>query len=146
MLCSRREDIEAFDAAFVEAFAGRGEYPEQPDVLDDIADLVLPSVAVPPQQRVAPPGTIEESELMPAAWSDTELLREKDFAEFTAADRRMARGVMARLAARGPRRISRRTRALAPHGTASAGRARRPARHGARLAAVRRRAGRAPLA
>ncbi|HYI36442.1 MAG TPA: VWA domain-containing protein [Thermoleophilaceae bacterium] len=111
VLCSRREDVEAFDAAFVEAFAGRGEYPEQPDVLDDIADLVLPSVAVPPQQRVAPPSTIEESELMPAAWSDTELLREKDFAEFTAADRRMARGVMARLAAHGPVRTSRRTRA-----------------------------------
>ena len=110
VLCSRREDLEPFDAAFVEVFAGRGEYPEQPDVLDDIADLVLPSVAVPPQQRVAPPAAIEESELVPAAWSDTELLRDKDFAEFTAADRRMARGIMAGLAARGPVRTSRRTR------------------------------------
>lgn len=111
VLCSRREDLDAFDAAFVEVFAGRAEYPEQPDVLDDIADLVLPSVAVPPQRRVAPPDAIDESEVVPAAWSDVEMLRNKDFAEFTSADRRMARGVMRRLAARGPVRSSRRTRA-----------------------------------
>jgi len=111
VLCSQREDLDAFDAAFVEVFAGRAEYPEQPDVLDDIADLVLPSVAVPPQRRVAPPDAIDESEVVPAAWSDVEMLRNKDFAEFTSADRRMARGVMRRLAARGPVRSSRRTRA-----------------------------------
>ncbi len=110
MLCSRHEDLDAFDAAFVEVFAGRAEYPEQPEVLDDIADLVLPSVAVPPQRRVAPPAAVEEEEVVPAAWSDTELLQHKDFAEFTAADRRMARTIMARLAAQGPRRLSRRTR------------------------------------
>ena len=83
---------------------------------------------------------------MPAAWSDTELLQHKDFAEFTAADRRLARTVMARLAAQGPRRLSRRTRHSHRDGTASARRARRPARHGPGLAAHRRRAGRAPLA
>jgi len=110
VMCSRHEDLEPFDAAFVEVFAGHAEYPEQPEVLDDIADLVLPRVAVPPQRRVAPPAAVEEEEVVPAAWSDTELLQHKDFAEFTAADRRMARSVMARLAARAPRRISRRTR------------------------------------
>ena len=75
VLCSRHDDLEPFDAAFVEVFAGRAEYPEQPEVLDDIADLVLPSVAVPPQRRVAPPAAVEEEEVVPAAWSDTELLR-----------------------------------------------------------------------
>ncbi len=109
VLCSRREDLEAFDAAFVEVFAGRTEFPEQPEVLDDLADLVLPSTAVPPQRRVEPEG-VEESEVVPAAWSDVELLRNKDFAEFTAADGRLARTVMARLAARAPSRPSRRTR------------------------------------
>ncbi len=110
IMCSRREDIDVFDAAFVEVFAGRAEYPEQPEVFDDIADMVLPQVAVPSQRRIAPPADVQESEVVPAAWSDQELLQDKDFAEFTAADRRMARTVMAGLAAKGPRRVSRRTR------------------------------------
>ncbi|MGI8749474.1 MAG: vWA domain-containing protein [Thermoleophilaceae bacterium] len=121
VLCSRREDLEVFDAAFVEVFAGRAEYPEQPEVLDEIAALVLPSVAVPPQRRVPPPDAIEESQVVPAAWSDVEMLRNKDFAAFTAADRRMARGVMRRLAARGPVRRSRRTRASHRRGPAPRG-------------------------
>jgi uncharacterized protein with von Willebrand factor type A (vWA) domain len=111
VLCSRHEDLAAFDAAFMEVFAGRAEYPEQPEVLDDLADLVLPSVAVPPQRRVEPPAAIEENEVVPAAWSDVELLRHKDFAEFTDAERRAARGTMARLAAHAPMRTARRTRA-----------------------------------
>ena len=136
VLCSRQEDLEPFDAAFVEVFAGRAEYPEQPEVLDDIADLVLPSVAVPPQRRVAPP----------------------------ARDRGGgggARGVVGHRAApaQGLRRVHRRRppdgarrdgppgrpgpapaqpphAPLAPHRPAAAGRARRPARHGAGVAAL----------
>ena len=50
---------------------------------------------------------------MPAAWSDVELLREKDFARYTDAEMALARELIARLARRGPTRISRRTRPVA---------------------------------
>ncbi len=45
----------------------------------------------------------------PAAWSEEELLREKDFAAYTDAERAIARRLLARLALRGPLRRSRRT-------------------------------------
>ena len=48
---------------------------------------------------------------MPAAWSEEELLREKDFAEYSDAERALARRLLARLARRTPQRLSRRTRA-----------------------------------
>ncbi len=121
VLCSRREDLEVFDAAFAEVFAGDAELPEHPEALDEVAALVLPSVAVPPQRRVPAPDAIQDSEVVPAAWSEVEMLRDKDFAAFTAADRRMARGVMRRLAARGPVRTSRRTRASHRRGPAPRG-------------------------
>ena len=47
---------------------------------------------------------------MPAAWSDVELLRDKDFAEFTTPRRRSPVELIAQLARRGPTRLSRRTR------------------------------------
>ena len=47
---------------------------------------------------------------MPAAYSDEELLREKDFAVYTDAERALARRLLARIAARSPQRMSRRTR------------------------------------
>jgi uncharacterized protein with von Willebrand factor type A (vWA) domain len=112
VLCSRREDLEAFDEAFVAVFGAAGQpLPDQPDVLDDVAKLVLPRVAVPPERGRARPQPQEETELVPAAWSDEELLRDKDFAAYTAAERAAARRVLARLAARGPIRPSRRLRA-----------------------------------
>ena len=47
-LCSRRDDFAAFDAAFAELFAPpEPERAEPPEVLDDVASLVLPRVAVP---------------------------------------------------------------------------------------------------
>ena len=125
VLCSRREDLEVFDAAFAEVFAevfaGDAELPAQPEALDEVAALVLPSVAVPPQRRVPEPDTIQDGEVVPAAWSEVEMLRNKDFAAFTAADRQMARGLMRRLAARGPVRTSRRTRASHRRGPAGRG-------------------------
>jgi uncharacterized protein with von Willebrand factor type A (vWA) domain len=51
-----------------------------------------------------------EAEVVPSAWSDAELLREKDFADYTDAERQLARRVMRRLAGAGPARPSRRTR------------------------------------
>lgn len=126
VLCSRHEDLEAFDAAFVAVFGAPGEpLPEQPDVLDDVAKMVLPRVAVPPERGSARPEPQPgEAELVPAAWSDEELLREKDFAAYTDAERAAARRVLRRLAARGPTRLSRRMRAA--HRTGAPPRAGRP--------------------
>ncbi|HZB06049.1 MAG TPA: VWA domain-containing protein [Thermoleophilaceae bacterium] len=107
-LCSRRDDFVAFDAAFAELFAPPlQQAPELPDALEPAA-LVLPRVAVPAEERAIPsPG---EADVVPSAWSDAELLRDKDFADYTDAERRLARGVMRRLARAGPTRASRRTR------------------------------------
>ncbi len=116
VLCSRREDLEAFEAAFAEVFGRIEMAPQDPEVLDDVAKLVLPRVAIPPERRVAPPADVEQTEVVPAAWSGEELLRNKDFAEYTDAERAVARRVLVRLAARGPVRASRRTRAAGRSG------------------------------
>lgn len=108
-LCSRHSDLEAFDAAFAELFAPPTPVPpEPPPALDDVASLVLPRVAVP---GATPPQMSEaDIEVVPAAWSDVELLHEKDFAEYTEGERLAARAIMRRLASVGPQRASRRTR------------------------------------
>ena len=108
-LCSRHEDLPAFDAAFAEWFVPTLAAPgEPPAVLDDAAKLVLPRVAVPAAQRVAQEAA--ELEVVPAAWSDVELLRDKDFADYTDEERRRARRAIRALAATAPTRPSRRTR------------------------------------
>jgi uncharacterized protein with von Willebrand factor type A (vWA) domain len=68
----------------------------------------LPRAALP---AAAPMPAELGSEPLPAAWSDEELLMGKDFAAYTHAERVAARALLERLAARGPRRRSRRTRA-----------------------------------
>ena len=112
VLCSRREDVEAFDAAFAEWMADvapPADPMDEPETLADVASLVLPRVAVPAEDR--PPAPADTRlEPLPAAWSDVELLREKDFAEYTEAERRLARRLMVRLAGSGPTRSSRRLR------------------------------------
>ena len=106
-LCSRRDDFVAFDAAFAELFAPPVRpAPELPDALEPAA-LVLPRVAVAAAEIAVPaPG---EADVVPSAWSDAELLRDKDFADYTDAERRVARRVMRRLAGSAPTRPSRRT-------------------------------------
>ena len=107
-LCSRRDDFVAFDAAFAELFAPPEQTaPQLPEELEPAA-LVLPRMAVPAEEVAVP--TEGEAEVVPSAWSDAELLREKDFADYTDAERRLARRVMRRLAGAGPARPSRRTR------------------------------------
>jgi len=107
-LCSRRDDFAAFDAAFAELFAPPlREAPELPEELAPAA-LALPRVAV-PSEEVAVPAE-GEADVRPSAWSDAELLREKDFADYTDAERELARRVMVRLAVAGPARPTRRTR------------------------------------
>jgi uncharacterized protein with von Willebrand factor type A (vWA) domain len=116
-LCSRRDDLEVFNAAFSEWFrlappAGH----EPPPGLDEAARLVLPRVAV-PGERELPPQQAGELEVVPSAWSDVELLREKDFADYTDEERRRARRAIRKLAARVPTRPSRRTRPARRRGT-----------------------------
>jgi uncharacterized protein len=107
-LCSRHEDLEAFDAAFAEWFRpARSDAAEPPEALDDVAKIVLPRAAVPGTGEV--PQAVDETDVVPSAWSDVELLREKDFADYTDEERRRARRVMHRLAEAVPTRPSRRT-------------------------------------
>jgi uncharacterized protein with von Willebrand factor type A (vWA) domain len=114
-LCSRRDDLVAFDAAFAELFAGPPDPPgEAPELLDDVASLVLPRVAVPGAEVGLPVDA--EVDVVPAAWSEAELLRDKDFADYTDAERRLARRLMRRIAAAHPARPSRRTRRAARRG------------------------------
>jgi uncharacterized protein len=107
-LCSRRDDFAAFDAAFAELFAPAArEAPALPEELEPAA-LVLPRVGVPAEEVTVP--AEGEADVVPSAWSDAELLREKDFADYTDAERQVARRVMRTLAAASPSRPSRRTR------------------------------------
>jgi uncharacterized protein len=114
-LCCTRHDHDAFAGAFAAVF---GEAPDPArdalTALGTVPQAALPRVAVPvpAEQRTA----IELLEPAPAAWSDVELLREKDFAEYSDAERAAARRLLARLAARGPTRISRRTRPVRRRG------------------------------
>jgi uncharacterized protein with von Willebrand factor type A (vWA) domain len=109
VLCSSREDLARFDAAFVAVFGS----PEASNPLADLGTIersALPHAAVP---SGGPPPLVaadDDSVPVPAAWSDVELLREKDFAAYSDAEMALARDLIARLARRGPRRLSRRTR------------------------------------
>jgi uncharacterized protein len=107
-LCSRRDDFVAFDAAFGELFAP--VVAAAPALPEDLAaaGLALPRVGVPAEEVAVPMDA--ETDVVPSAWSDAELLREKDFADYTDAERELARRVMRRLAGAGPMRPSRRTR------------------------------------
>jgi uncharacterized protein len=113
-LCSRRDDLVVFDAAFAAIF-GRGAEGDEERARREIADQLresaspaLPRLGIPAPQR---PEMVEvEPDPVPAAWSDVELLHEKDFAEYTDSERLVARRIMMRLARHGPQRPSRRTR------------------------------------
>jgi uncharacterized protein with von Willebrand factor type A (vWA) domain len=109
VLCSRREDLAIFDAAFTEVFAGaRAGRDTPPFEMPPGVELALPRVADPGAEPS--PGR-EPSEVRPAAWSDIELLIDKDFSEYTDEERARVRAVVEQLARRGPTRRSRRLRA-----------------------------------
>jgi uncharacterized protein len=109
VLCSQHVDLERFDLAFVAVF-GDGSVPLSPeDPLGALGHIERPA----PVMGLADPGGAqpdEESEVVPAAWSNVELLREKDFARYTEAEMAQARELINRLARRHPMRRSRRTR------------------------------------
>ena len=107
-LCSSRGDQVAFDVAFALWARGREEEHSEP-LIDPVATVALPHVAVPDRGRAFVPDP--EVEIRPSAWSEIEVLREKDFGDYTAAERALARTIMRRIAVRGPRRRSRRLRA-----------------------------------
>jgi uncharacterized protein with von Willebrand factor type A (vWA) domain len=111
VLCSGRADLARFEAAFAAVF-GAGDPVDLTSPLEELGSVAreaLPRVAVPgPLQPL--PQEAEAAPTVPAAWSDVELLRKKDFAQYTDAEVALAREMIARLARRGPTRISRRTR------------------------------------
>ncbi len=111
-VCSEHADLTRFAGAFAACF---GDEPPQQPQIDPVATAVLPRVAVPDPV----PGELDlmdPGELRPSAASEVELLREKDFAEYTDRERAMARAILARVARRGPTRRGRRTRPVARRG------------------------------
>src|SRR4051794_41277037 len=104
-LCARREDLDAFDQAW-DAWLDAA----RPSPLEDPAvHMTLPHVDVPGS---GDPGDARGGDLVPrpAAYSEVELLRVRDFAVMTDAERAAPRRLLTRLARRGPTRRSRRTR------------------------------------
>ncbi|HEX4110472.1 MAG TPA: VWA domain-containing protein [Solirubrobacteraceae bacterium] len=117
-LCSGHDDLAAFAQAWAswrlgaeaDALRAGAGYPTPPG-LDEALRSLLP--------RTHLPGSADEGEAarepVPAAWSEIELLLEKDFAAYSAAELELARVLLRRLATRGARRLTRRT-APSSHG------------------------------
>jgi uncharacterized protein with von Willebrand factor type A (vWA) domain len=111
VLCSERADLPKFERAFYDVF-GDGRVPLGPSPFDDLSEAAreaLPHAGV-PATGPRPPEQEADPTAVPAAWSDVELLRHKDFATYTDLEMAAARELIARLARRGPTRVSRRTR------------------------------------
>jgi uncharacterized protein with von Willebrand factor type A (vWA) domain len=107
-LCSTRAELMLFSEAFAAVFAATPR--ENPlEALGEIEKAALPRTGV-PQTGPVELEPDEHADPVPAAYSDEELLREKDFATYTDAERATARLLLARIAARAPQRLSRRTR------------------------------------
>jgi uncharacterized protein with von Willebrand factor type A (vWA) domain len=107
VLCSAAGDL----APFAEAFTAVFGLPAHPGAEDDEDELLTRTETIPPAgPGEGEPDDGEETEPATAAWSDVELLRSKDFAAYTDAERAAVRRLIARLGARSPRRRSRRTR------------------------------------
>jgi len=109
VLCSRPSDLHAFEAAFAEVYGvALDDGTAAPVDLGGAAALALPRVALPGQAPTAKP--VLEDIPVPAAYSDVELLHDKDFGEYTDAERRAAWAVLRELARHGPQRTGRRTK------------------------------------
>jgi uncharacterized protein len=110
VLCTGRADLLRFELAFTAVFGdGRPRDRDDPlDALGAIERAALPRVAIPGSSE-APPAAPDHV-AVPAAWSDVEMLRDKDFAHYTDTEMAAARQLISRLANRGPTRLSRRLR------------------------------------
>jgi uncharacterized protein with von Willebrand factor type A (vWA) domain len=109
VMCSQRTDLARFDAAFAAVF-GDGRVPAADNPLSELGSIereALPRIGVPDPAGAT---SARGAEPVPAAWSDVELLHEKDFARYTETEMALARELITRLARRHPTRISRRTR------------------------------------
>ena len=108
VLCCTRADLERFEVAFRAVFAEVLLDSEGPLAqLGEIERAALPHVAVSGSGASA---ATAQTQVVPAAWSQVELLRHKDFAHYSEAEMALALELIARLARRGPTRMSRRTR------------------------------------
>ncbi len=115
VLCSRREDLAAFEAAWAEVFGVEAAPGRPQDLGLGAGGLALPRVAGP--DAAASEARPTEPTMVPAAWSEVELLHDKDFAAYTDAERAAAVAILRALARRGPTRIGRRTRPVRRGGT-----------------------------
>ncbi|MGH2874419.1 MAG: vWA domain-containing protein [Solirubrobacteraceae bacterium] len=110
VLCSERADLERFDLAFRAVYGDDRAGRDRDDPLAELGEIareVLPRVGIAdPRGGDARP----DAEAVPAAYSEVELLREKDFARYTEDEMALARELITRLARRHPTRLSRRTR------------------------------------
>ena len=98
-----------FAEAFAIAFATAEEERDDPlEQLGEIERAAMPRLGI-PAEMPAPSEVDADIAPAPAAWSEEELLHERDFALYTDAERATARRLLARVARRSPRRISRRT-------------------------------------
>jgi uncharacterized protein len=117
VLCSRRTDHAVFDPAFAAVFGDPdARDAREPPELPPGADLVLPRVHAPPPEGAKPNAPESEPELRPAAYSEVELINDKDFAQYTDRERALARAVIMRLAQHMPLRETRRTRSVRRRG------------------------------
>lgn len=106
-LCASHAEMSVFAEAFAVAFA-TGEEREDPlEQLGQIERAALPRLGIPAEAPTVDAGA--EVTPAPAAWSEEELLHERDFALYTDTERAVARRLLVRLARRAPQRISRRT-------------------------------------
>ena len=108
-LCKRHSDLEVFTAAFDATFGAPDEPHREAVELPDAATLVVPRIGVPPARGDHGQPTPDHAPV-PSAWSEVELLRSRDFAEMSEAERAQAARLVRRIALRGPMRRSRRTR------------------------------------
>jgi len=110
VLCTGRMDLARFELAFIAVFGdSRPADSANPlDALGAIERAALPRAAIPGSSETRP--AVLDPVAVPAAWSDIETLRRKDFAHYTDAEMAAARELIARLAQRGPTRLSRRLR------------------------------------
>jgi uncharacterized protein with von Willebrand factor type A (vWA) domain len=117
VMCSRRADYAVFDAAFAAVF-GAPDAPDgaEPPELPPGADLLNPRENAPPPEGAEPNAPGVEPEVRPAAFSEVELLNDKDFAHYTDIERALARTVIMRLARHMPLRETRRTRSVRRRG------------------------------
>ena len=106
-MCSRVEDLPVFADAFDAVFGTR--WHDALDLIPPAARAMLPRIGDPGADP-SPGAEPLESKPVPAAWSPVELLRTKDFAALSDVELAQAQRMLARLARRGPRRLSRRAR------------------------------------